>query len=91
VPVPLERKAYQVWVSLVHQADWLVTKRELLKAVWPEVYVNDSAVAHCLGAVRQLVTYRPGYVPPWLTTVGMLQLPLGPLSTADSQQIVEDV
>ena len=55
VPVPLERKAYQVLVYLVQQADRLVTKRELLEAVWPAVYVDDSAVARCIGAVRQAV------------------------------------
>jgi DNA-binding winged helix-turn-helix (wHTH) protein/predicted ATPase len=58
VPVPLERKAYHVLVYLVQRADRLVTKRELLEAVWPEVYVNDSAVACCIGAVRQAVGDR---------------------------------
>jgi DNA-binding winged helix-turn-helix (wHTH) protein/predicted ATPase len=55
VPVPLERKVYEVLVYLVQQADRLVTKHELLEAVWPAVYVNDSAVARCIGAVRQAV------------------------------------
>ena len=58
VPVPLERKAYQVLLYLVQQADRLVTKGELLEAVWPAVYVNDSAVARCIGAVRQAVGDR---------------------------------
>ena len=58
VPVPLERKAYQVLLYLVQQADRLVTKHELLEAVWPAVYVNDSAVARCIGAVRQAVGDR---------------------------------
>jgi DNA-binding winged helix-turn-helix (wHTH) protein len=58
VPLPLEHKAYQVLVYLVQHADRLVTKRELLDAVWPEVYINDSAVARCIGAVRQAVGDR---------------------------------
>ena len=55
VPMPLEHKAYQVLVYLVQQADRLVTKGELLEAVWPAVYVDDSAVARCIGAARQAV------------------------------------
>ena len=55
VPVPLEHKAYQVLVYLVQHADRLATKAELLEAVWPTVYVNDSAVALSIGAVRQAV------------------------------------
>ena len=58
MPLPLEHKAYQVLVYLVQHADRLVTKRELLDAVWPEVYINDSAVARCIGAVRQAVGDR---------------------------------
>ena len=52
---PWSARSYEVLVYLVQQADRLVTKHELLEAVWPEVYVDDSAVARCIGAVRQAV------------------------------------
>src|SRR4030095_2267954 len=64
VPVPLERKAYQVLVYLVQQADRLVTKHELLEAGLAAVYVNDSAVARCIGNVlwraSPSLLYTPG-------------------------------
>jgi len=55
VPVKLEPKAYQILTYLVQHRGRLVTKAELLKQVWPGVYVADTAVARCLTAIRQAV------------------------------------
>jgi class 3 adenylate cyclase/tetratricopeptide (TPR) repeat protein len=42
-------------------------------------------------AVMVLVTYRPGYVPPWGDRSYASQIALAPLSTADSQRVVASV
>jgi DNA-binding winged helix-turn-helix (wHTH) protein len=55
VVVPLERKVYQVLAYLLAHAERLVPKAELLEAVWPEVYLNDKAVARCIGLARKAV------------------------------------
>lgn len=54
-PIPLEPKAYQVLSYLVQNHDRLVTRDELLEHVWPDVYVDDSAVARRIQALRQSV------------------------------------
>jgi adenylate cyclase len=37
----------------VENADRLVTKEELVKAIWPNVVVTDESLAHCVSEVRQ--------------------------------------
>jgi DNA-binding winged helix-turn-helix (wHTH) protein len=51
--VKLEPKAYQVLVYLVHHHDRVVSKAELLAALWPGANVHDSAVPRCISAIRQ--------------------------------------
>lgn len=53
--IPLEPKAYQILVHLIEHRDRLVTRAELLEHVWSDVYVDDSAVSRCIGAVRKAV------------------------------------
>src|SRR6266852_3664882 len=36
-------------------ADRLVTKEELLKAIWPNVAANDESLTHCVSEVRQAI------------------------------------
>jgi DNA-binding winged helix-turn-helix (wHTH) protein/tetratricopeptide (TPR) repeat protein len=52
-PIKLERKAYQVLVYLLQHHERLVTREELLEQVWPDTYVNDSAVARCIRTLRR--------------------------------------
>src|SRR5713101_7782190 len=51
--VPLRPKSFEVLRYLVENADRLVTKEELIKAIWPNVVVTDESLAHCVSAVRQ--------------------------------------
>lgn len=55
--VPLGPKAYQVLVYLIEQRHRLVTKTELLDQVWPNVYVDDSAVSRCIIAIRRALEH----------------------------------
>jgi len=51
--VRVRRKAWQVLVYLIERPGRLVTKDELLSAVWPGVNVNEEAVARHVREVRQ--------------------------------------
>src|SRR5215470_4272560 len=51
--VALRPKSFEVLRYLVENADRLVTKEELLKAIWPNVFVTDKSLAHCVSEVRQ--------------------------------------
>jgi TolB-like protein/tetratricopeptide (TPR) repeat protein len=51
--IKLRPKSFEVLRYLVENADRLVTKEELIKAVWPNVVATDESLAHCLSEVRQ--------------------------------------
>src|SRR2546430_15049359 len=51
--IPLRPKAFEVLRYLVENADRLVTKEELIQAIWPNVIVTDEALSHCVSEVRQ--------------------------------------
>ena len=69
-PVALEPKVYQVLLYLVQHADRLVTRQELLDAIWSDMFVQDAVVSRCIREVRQalgddrsaqrMVQTRPG-------------------------------
>jgi adenylate cyclase len=51
--IPLRPKSFEVLRYLVENADHLVTKDELIKAVWPNVIVTDDALMHCVSEARK--------------------------------------
>src|SRR5229473_3460178 len=53
--VQLRPKSFEVLRYLVENADRLVTKDELIKAVWPNVIVTDDALMHCVSEARQAI------------------------------------
>src|SRR5262249_46606610 len=53
--VQLRPKALEVLRYLVENADRLVTKEELIKAVWPNVTVTEEVLTHCVSEVRQAI------------------------------------
>src|SRR5215475_13623314 len=56
--VRLRPKAFEVLRYLVENADRLVTKEELIQAIWPNVIVTDEALSHCVSEVRQAIGDR---------------------------------
>jgi predicted ATPase/DNA-binding winged helix-turn-helix (wHTH) protein len=50
---PLTRKAFTALRYLVAHAGQLVTKEELIEAVWAEPYVSDMALAACIREIRR--------------------------------------
>jgi predicted ATPase/DNA-binding winged helix-turn-helix (wHTH) protein len=51
--ITLTPKAYAVLLCLLKHHRQLVTKEELLNAVWPETYVTDAALKVCIGELRK--------------------------------------
>lgn len=51
--VDLEPKAYDLLVLLVARAGDLLTKQDLLDAVWPGVFVTDNAIARVVAQLRR--------------------------------------
>ena len=51
--VPLSPKAWDVLVHLVRRAGHLVSKQELLDAVWPEAFVEEGIVAVHVSGLRK--------------------------------------
>src|SRR5512132_623693 len=54
-PVVLQPKAFDVLHYLVTHPDRLVTKDELLDAVWPETVVTDAVLRVAIGALRKVL------------------------------------
>src|SRR5262245_13773342 len=53
--VALRPKIFELLRYLVENPDRLVTKEELLKAIWPNVVVTDESLARCVSEVRQTI------------------------------------
>jgi len=51
--IKLRPKSFEVLRYLVENADRLVTKEELIRAVWRNVVATDESLAHCLSEIRQ--------------------------------------
>jgi DNA-binding winged helix-turn-helix (wHTH) protein len=53
--VQLRPKSFDVLHYLVEHADRLVTKEELIKAIWPNVVATDESLTHCVSEARQAI------------------------------------
>ncbi len=51
--VMLRPKAFEVLTYLVERTGRLVTKTELIDAVWPDAAITDNSLAQCLGEIRR--------------------------------------
>ncbi len=51
--IPLTPKAFALLQYLLEHPGQLVTKEELLNALWPETYVTDAVVKVCIGELRK--------------------------------------
>ena len=63
--VRVSPKAYDVLVALVQQRGRLVTKDELLSAVWPESFVEEGGLTVHMSALRKALgedAHRPIYI-----------------------------
>src|SRR5688572_12567936 len=51
--IPLEPKAFDVLVHLIEHRDRVVTKEELLDAVWPGTFVTPNVLTRAVAQVRK--------------------------------------
>src|SRR6266571_4393839 len=66
--IPLPPKVFTVLHYLVTHPDRLVTKEEILEAVWPETAVTDAVVRVAIGAIRKLLG-ETAQTPRYIATV----------------------
>src|SRR6266446_9785006 len=66
--LPLPPKVYAVLHYLVTHPDRLVTKEEILEAVWPETTVTDAVVRVAIGAFRKVLG-ETAQTPRYIATV----------------------
>ena len=53
--VPLRRKSFDVLVYLLERPRRVVTKAELLDAIWDDRIVTEGSLKHCLMEVRAAI------------------------------------
>src|SRR3954465_5446 len=53
--VGLRPKSFEILRYLVENADRLIPKEELIKAVWPRVVVTDDSLTQCVSEARQAI------------------------------------
>ncbi len=55
VPVPLQPKAFDALLCLVHRAKHLVSKEELIQTLWPSVHVSEANLTNTIGSLRRIL------------------------------------
>ncbi len=55
-------KALDVLVYLVENPDRVISKRELLEAVWPDTFVTDASIMQCISHLRHALSDRDGLI-----------------------------
>ncbi len=58
-PISLTPKAFEVLLLLVESAGEIVTKEELMKAVWPNSFVEDSNLTQTIFMIRKALGETP--------------------------------
>ncbi|WP_192364922.1 winged helix-turn-helix domain-containing protein [Mesorhizobium mediterraneum] len=53
--IPLRPQAFDLLIYLLENAGRLVSKDELMKAVWPNVFVTDDSLVQCVRDVRRAI------------------------------------
>jgi DNA-binding winged helix-turn-helix (wHTH) protein/tetratricopeptide (TPR) repeat protein len=61
-PIPLSPKAFEVLVQLVCHAGTVVTKEQIISAVWPESFVEEGNLAQHVSALRRAFGDRADYI-----------------------------
>ena len=97
----LSREAFRArTVDALRQMCLRGTRQRPIVFVCEDLQWVDSSSEECLASligasagacVLSLLTYRPGYRPPWMDKSYATQLSLQPLSRGDSQRIVESL
>ncbi len=63
--IPVEPKAFRVLLFLLHNPQKLITKEELLNAVWGETAVSENSLTRSIALLRRLLdedTHEPKFI-----------------------------
>jgi eukaryotic-like serine/threonine-protein kinase len=52
-PIPLQMKAFETLLALVRHSEDVVLKDELMKAVWPDTFVEESNLTYNISVLRK--------------------------------------
>src|SRR5688572_17116786 len=58
-PVPLTPKAFDVLLALIERRDRVVDKAELMKAVWPDSFVEEANLSQTIFVLRKTLGQQP--------------------------------
>jgi eukaryotic-like serine/threonine-protein kinase len=58
--VTLNRRAFDVLLYLVQNPGRVVSRDELLKKVWPDIFVDENSLAQSISALRRALEEKPG-------------------------------
>ena len=59
-PVPLTSKAFDTLEVLIRHRDRVLEKEELLKAIWPNSFVEEANLAQNVSTLRKALCELPG-------------------------------
>ena len=59
VPVPLTPKAFQILLVLVRRGGEVATKDEIMKAVWPDTFVEETNLTRNIFSIRRALAETP--------------------------------
>ncbi len=59
-PLPLVSRAFETLLYLVQNPGELITKPDLMRAVWPDTVVEDNNLSQSIAAIRRALGERPG-------------------------------
>jgi DNA-binding winged helix-turn-helix (wHTH) protein len=58
-PVPLTPKAFQILLVLVRRGSDVATKDEIMKAVWPDTFVEETNLTRNIFSIRRALAETP--------------------------------
>ncbi len=58
-PIQVRKKTFSVLQYLVEHPDQLVSKDQLLDAIWPDAFVTDTVLKVCIGELRKVLGDDP--------------------------------
>src|SRR5262249_52621592 len=87
--IDLRPKSFDVLRYLLENAGRLVSKAELVKTIWPDIFVEDDALTHCVSEVRKALGDHDRRIIKTVPRRGYLFVPRVCLRTIDAGSAME--
>jgi len=58
-PIPLQPKTFQILLVLIRHSQEIVTKEDLMKAVWPDTFVEEANLSRNIFILRKALAENP--------------------------------